>query len=185
MEGTINAHLEQGLISEHEIFIAEILKLDFQEDFSLPRPPKGFVKVKSSPPKFIRKSSIVWSLYYARERVSTDRLRRFITDRKKTFQLSNNVFVGNFIQAMVNEVEETIQVLGFRKLIGNKENCFANYWHLNDEKGHRVDNVAMIANLYRKNSSGKLEFTRALVDPVNLKSFVRHIEPKEFFDLLS
>lgn len=173
-------------LEEYDVLLSNVLKCDFEEDISLPLPPPGFIKVKKHKISLVRKSTVVSSLYYNRERVSTDRLRRFMAERKKCLLRNENIFAGHFVKILIDEREEYAQVMGFRNLSGQKDNIASNYMPLFDEKKNRVKNVGAMVSLFHVDvSNNKLRFVKTIVQPISLVHFIRHLEVDELTTFFS
>lgn len=166
-------HDELESFSEYDIILGNLLKIDYEEDFSPPRPPPGYLKVKKHHTSYVRKSTLIQSIYYARQRVSTDRLSRFISERKRCLRRDDNIFAGHFAVFSINGYEQIVQVLGFRKLSGNKKNLSDDYFALKDRT------VGAILCAYEIDINNKLSTCKAVSEPVSFDKFVRHVEPNE------
>lgn len=173
-------------MTEQDIYIADMLKFDFHEDDSLPEAPRGFIKVKDHRLQFVRKSTALFSLYSNRDRVSTDRLRRFINQKKKLLKRDDCVFGGSFIKIIIERCEEYAQVLSFKKLTGTKDHLFTNHVLIADETGKRISNIGVLVNLYKTDSiTKKLRFVKPIVEAISLELFIENVDPEELSNLLN
>jgi hypothetical protein len=173
-------------IDENDVFMARILKTGFEEDITPPAPPAGFVKVLDHRVSVVRKSVVINALYFNREKVSVDRMRRFITNKKNSFKKADHVFIGGFVKMTVDQAEEYCQVISFRMLTGKRQNLVSLQWPLKDEHGKATSNVGVLVNLFKYDSlTGKISYLKALIHPINLREFIRHVEYDEMYKLLS
>lgn len=163
----------------YQVVLSNIMKTEFCEDTSPPAPPPGFVKVKNFSMPFIRKATVINSIYFKRQRVSCDRLMRFFSQRQGSVAKDDHVFSGYFTKFSINGSEEFAQVLGFRRLTGRKDNVLADHVSLDDK------DIGAILCLYKADDNKKLHFYKTLIQPVALSSFVRHVCPNELKDLLT
>lgn len=168
-----------------DIFLSNILTSELIEDTSEGPPvPTSFVKIKGRV-KHVRKSFVLWTLSRRHERVSQDRLRRFISQKKKLIKKNDFIFLSGFAKIFIpsRKCEEYVQVLGFRKVSGTKVDITKPYMPL-ITKG-----VGAIVDLYllETESDGvvRLKYSESLKEPVIFKNFVRHVENDELQEILN
>lgn len=180
-----NIAIEDGQVAEQEIFLGDILSTDFEEDLSEPPATRGFVKVKGKV-KHLRKSLVVWTLSYKRERLTQDRLRRFIDNNKRVIRKDDYIFIGHFAKMRVNQAEEFVQILGFRLLTGKKAEIGKSLMPIRDKTGQLIENIGVMANLYRqKLEDGRLllHYVQPLNEVISFKHFIKHVENDELYIL--
>lgn len=179
-------------ISEHEVFLGDVLGTDFVEDLSEPPPPRGFVKVQGKV-GCLRKSFVLWSLLQKQEKLSQDRLRRFIDVKKKVMRKADFISIAQFIKMSLQLVpskartEEYLYVVGFRALTGNKLDIPNVHMPLKTLAGKVNASIGALVNLYRLEKDGdgteELVYANAIKEPISLKHFIRHVENIELFSL--
>lgn len=181
-----------GQINEHEIFLGDVLKTDFIEDLSDPPAPRGFVKVQGRV-NCLRKSFVLWCLLQKQEKLSQDRLRRFMESKKKIIRQNDYIFIAQFAKMILidqttrEKNEEFVYVLGFRALSGTKLDIPHTSMPLSTANGKPNSSVGALVNLYKikEDSEGykSLTFFSSIKEPVSLKYFIRHVENIELYDL--
>lgn len=170
----------------NDIFIADILQSAF-DDGDLDEGeivPEGFVKVSDHHIPYVRKSTAVYAIYNNREHVTTDRLRRFITSKKKAVVASEHVISGSFIKITIEMNAEICQVLGFRKMNARQTRISAREWPLRDEHGQLNADVGIFLNLFKRDvANGGIKFIRALPQPISIENFISHISAEELIEI--
>lgn len=173
-------------IQGNDIFVADILKSAF-DDGTLEEDeivPQGFVKVKDFRNPYVHKSTVVFSIYNNRERVSADRLRRFITSKKKAIVLSDHIICGGFVRMMIEMAPEICQVVGFRKMDPKKARIQSREWPLRNENGELNKDIGAYLQLFKEDSLGSgLKFVRSLPLPISLDNFICHLSYEELIKL--
>lgn len=188
-EPTENEFNEQ--ISEHDMFLADVLRCDFEEDTSCNSldgspTPKGFIKLKGRI-KFMRKTLILWCLSRSYEKISVDRLRRFIGTGGKLLRKNDNIFICHFIKMFVGEdeyrKEEFVQVLGFRLLKNKHKEINKHSMPIYDKDGKVLVEVGVIGSLYdlKLNEDGelKLKYAKEIREPLSFERFIKHVQADE------
>lgn len=168
-----------------DIYMADVMRSGYEEDLSSPKAPPGFVKVLNHNVGLVRKASIVYAFFSTRELVSADRLKRFITKKKKATSRDTHMYTSDFVVMNIEQTEEHCQVVGFRKMNGRSQNIPALEWPLYDEKKKPITDVGALVNLFKYNREAhRLTFLRTLINPISLSEFVRHVEPEEYLGMI-
>lgn len=111
----------QDDILDDDGFSPDLLGTPLVEEIEPSNPPKGFFKIISAgESKLLRKSTALWTMCKTFSKVSTDRLRRFIEEKKSTRPNANHITLGNYIKIKINGTTEIAQVLGFKYLTVEK-----------------------------------------------------------------
>lgn len=182
-----------GSITEQEIFLADIMRCNLVEDLSAPPAPRGFVKVHG-PVQHLRKSTVLWTLTLEKQRLSSDRLQRFITEKRNVFRKNDSVFISHFVIMFVPEqnANEIVMIMGFKTICKAKKDeseIMKSMMSLKDKKGERVSSVGAIVNLYRKKMDDdnimRLYYIRPIEKQISLIHFVRHVENDELYSILN
>lgn len=126
------------------------------------------------------------------ERLSTDRLRRFISTNRKVLRKKDNFFVSHFVKMLVGEgvgkTEEFVQVLGFRLLKDKNKETNKPFMSLYNADGKIYEDIGVIGSLYRlrlnKDGVLKLNYVNGIKDPISFKHFVKHVEADEMLKYL-
>lgn len=172
-------------VLEDDALTSEMLELPFVEDFSPPDPPKGFFKViRGHVSTLIRKSTVLWAMFTSTSRVSTDRLKRFIEEKKAYSRKDDRISVGNYIKIKMDKKIMIGQVLGFKFLSGRREECPMTSCPIVAPKESSKRGIGLMLNLYEINKSGKMKLREALKSSVDIKQFVCHISPNDLENYL-
>ena len=178
-----------------DVYLSDILRSDFQDDPNEEDGlvvPKSFLKMRGNV-KFVKKSLVLWSLSRSYERVSPDRLRRFIDMNKKLIKKNDYFFISNFVKMLVGEgrgqSEEFVQVLGFRLLSDSKKEISKSFLPICNEQGNAHKDVGVIGSLYKlklndKNEM-KLKYVSEIEKPIPFDKFVTHIDPQALYQYLT
>lgn len=133
----LNYLLENGSFQEQ-------LQEVFGQDIENPT-PKGFVAFDRGDNRFfIKKASLVWMLSIGTKRISTDRIYRFISDKKQPD--GSNLLLGDFIFVNIDNVNKLAQIISFRFCSGKK--FFGDQYSI---QKHSVDTneVEMLLNFFK------------------------------------
>lgn len=184
-----------GQITLDDVYLADILRCDFVDDTETENDstvPKGFLKIQGRV-KLVRKPLVLWSLSSVYERVSTDRLRRFIDRNKKVIRKSDYIFLSNFVIMLIGDgnakTEEYVQVQGFRVLSEKGREINKSFMSIADDKGKVYKDLGVIGSLYRlkQNDNGDLKLFHSLEieKPVSFSRFVKHVDAATLYRYLS
>lgn len=138
-----------------------------------PTTPRNFIRfTRDDVPIYIKKVSLVWWLSEDGKRVSTDRIWRFVNDRK--VHCDKGVQTGDFVVINHQSVEQIVQILAFRFVDGKT-------FH-----GERYDNkddkeVEALCNFF-KITNGAISNTKIDQCYVNVANVIKHVFVKRQFD---
>lgn len=182
-----------GGMSEHELFIANVLRCDFREDTSPPKAPAGFIKLNDSQDfRFVRKSMVLWSLEKTYRYVTTDRLQRFV-NKDKVMRRIDYVMICEFVKMLIDkdgcEAEEYAFVMGFKKMDGRKEELNKSFMCMRNKKGILHEDIGVVASLYKlkqipNHLSSKLVFVCELKEPISFAKFIKHVPQCELIKIM-
>lgn len=131
--------------------------------------PKGFLAfIRDESRFFVKKASLVWMLSIGSNRVSTDRIYRFISDKKTPD--GSNLMLGDFVHINLENVEQLVQIISFRFCNGKK--FFGDYYTFQDSNSKTKD-VEMLTNFFRIQNNIVTWDGRAQ-RWINVKNFSQH-----------
>jgi hypothetical protein len=141
---------------------------------------------------FIKKSTLCWILTKSKERISTDRLQRFISSMK--VKLSNpqndcsvncDIFIGDW--CVFNNLEEIVigQIIGFQYI--NEKGKHKKYtWNVCPTKPPpdctNPKGINVFANWFLFNCNTHLLSLKGSYFFLNIDCYFSHISPPEFID---
>lgn len=185
-----NIEKEMGEDESANIFIDEDLSLDTeflvnyeQTDFRTVKSsinPKlsNFVKIEKSPGEsfYVRKSSIIWMLETEKKRVSSDRIYRFIGDKKERPIDEAHLFVGQFAKFVHIKKEVICNVLGFFFLTGNST-YKSEYCPIVQEDESKRRGMGVHGSFYTLDEN-KILKRYLSIDCIDLQYFSGHVKVK-------
>lgn len=139
-----------------------------------PDTPHGFVSfIRDNVLYYLRKSTLLWMITSKKDKVSNDRLRRFINENKKS-STEESIQLGDFIVMEVNGKEVICQVLGFKYI--NENYAFKGIsCPIKHEGGSGVD-VQIFQ--FRQQGTGFLTAHKKRDCFVNIEQYLRHVSLK-------
>lgn len=175
-------------ISRDQLF-AENLDFLHQEESGLSRSvlqenedpnhptPAGFYSFKRDGTEFfVRKSSLLWMMDNKQKfKVSTDRARRFITNKE---QLEDDYLTcGGFVLMKVGRHDELCQVIGFKFLTGRETFTGSSCpLEVSEDKSR---GVAVLCNIFNRSLHGRQEAVTSSGLPfkyIDIKAFKAHVK---------
>lgn len=130
--------------------------------------PKGFVTfIRGDSRFFIKKASLTWMLSVGSKRVSTDRIYRFISDKKTPD--GSNLQIGDFVVVNFENLDQLVQIISFRFCNGKK---FYGDQYVFHDSNNETD-VELLANFFKiqdkiVNWNGRAQRW------INVKTYKRH-----------
>lgn len=151
-----------------------------QEDSDNTECPRGFVAFKiNQEPVYLRKSSLLWMLTTKDSKVSSDRLHRFIDEKR--VQGNNHVMCGDFVmmESDGTGADRLCQVLGFKFLTGNsKFSAMSCPIEVDEEKAR---GVAVLCAFFQAENNVVTALKR-VPKYVDMKKFKNHVTIKRDLD---
>lgn len=141
-----------------------------QEDHPTPR---GFIAViRNSTRYYVRKSSILWMLETKAKKISTDRLLRFIPDKK--VNNDDHIMCGDFVfmRSDTRGRDRLCQVLGFKFLSGNPK--FSSISCPISVKKENARGVSVLCNFFTVQNK-VLTVAKTAPDYINIDNFKKHV----------
>ncbi len=170
------------MLVELENFIMEKNKTPASDsDNHEPKSSNSFISFKGSKGQqmFVRKSSCLWAWERNKERVSTDRVFRFIKDQKKDKPIDKKYLtVGDF--ACFVAADEIIigRVLGFTYLSGKRKEYTLPYCPLKPEiENEKKRGIAVLCTQYFVGD--KTLIPKNTTDYVNIDFYKLHVDVEE------
>lgn len=150
---------------------------DLKEDLEAPPARKGFINILSAVDTTVMlKSTALWSLTKFTVRVSQDRLKRFISDRRAQSADGSHVTVCEFIKVRINKRVEIAQIIGFKSLTGTKQELPFLTCPIEPPKGCKKRGIGLLLNIFAIDRENRLVFDESHAAPVDIKNFVAHYE---------
>lgn len=154
--------------TQKKVFVADSLPSDENS-------PRGFIKfIRDDVPYFVRKSSLLWMMTTNKEKVSSDRLYRFISTKKSHSFEEQSIQLGDFIIMSVNGEETICQVIGFRYITGSYK-FKAVSCPIKSEAGKGIE---VLVFQFKSMANGILAIQRKRDCYINIDNYIKHISLK-------
>lgn len=137
----------------------------------------SFVRIKkpNGEAAFVRKSSVLWSWLKEKSRVSSDRVYRFIADKKDAAMdnESDYLVLGNYACFNFNNENVIGHVIGFRYLTGKNLNFTLSFCPIKAPEGVEPRGILVLCSLYTIGFDDLLP--KNIVEYININNFVCHV----------
>lgn len=166
------SNIEYLLESENVNLKATLVDANEQESLT----PNGFLSLARDGKRYlVRKSSLLWMLDAKTKKVSTDRLRRFISDAKKPGNSADDLVCGDFIIMEFEGSDQLCQVLGFR-YITEKRSFTAIYCPIN-VSADKARGVEVFVNFFTI-TNNCISSSNRVQKYINILGYKRHVNIK-------
>lgn len=132
--------------------------------------PRGFVVFLRGDTRFyIKKASLVWMLSTSSKRISTDRIYRFISEKKTPN--GSNLQLGDFVITNFEKEPQLVQILAFRLRSGKK---FYGDICLLQESDHIKSEAEMLLNFFKMHEN-LVKWEGRAQRWVSVQNYVKHV----------